>query len=55
MQNEIPNWAITFSNYLDAFGYDNAGLAWGLAHIEDLTPDDHKNIINILTKEDSFQ
>jgi hypothetical protein len=53
MAGEVSTWAVNFSNYLDAFGYDNAGLAWGLAHIEDLTPDDHKNIIDILTKESS--
>jgi hypothetical protein len=51
MAGEVPQWAIVFSKYLDAFGYDNAGLAWGLAHIEDLAPTDHDNIINILTKE----
>jgi hypothetical protein len=51
MSSEVPNWAINFSNYLDAFGFDNGGLAWGLAHIEDLTPEDHQNIINTLTKE----
>ena len=48
---ELTNWAVNFSNYLDAFGFDNGGLAWGLAHADGLTPDDHKNIIDILTKE----
>ena len=55
MASDASDWAINFSNYLDAFGYDNAGLAWGLSHTDGLTPDDHQNIINILTKEDSFQ
>ena len=55
MAGEVSTWALNFSNYLDAFGYDNAGLAWGLAHADGLTPNDHKNIIDILTKEDSFQ
>ena len=55
MAGEVSNWALNFSNYLDAFGYDNAGLAWGLSHTDGLTTDDHQNIINILTKEDSFQ
>jgi hypothetical protein len=51
MASEVSQWAVTFSDYLDAFGFDNAGLAWGLAHTDGLTPDDHKNIINLLTKE----
>jgi hypothetical protein len=51
MSDQVSEWAVNFSNYLDAFGFDNAGLAWGLAHVDDLTPDDHLNIINILTKE----
>jgi hypothetical protein len=51
MASEVSQWAVTFSDYLDAFGFDNAGLAWGLAHTDGLTQDDHKNIINILTKE----
>lgn len=55
MAGEVTEWAINFSNYLDAFGFENAGLAWGLAHADGLTSEDHKNIIQILTKEDSFQ
>lgn len=55
MAGEVTNWSINFANYLDALGFENAGLAWGLAHTDGLTIDDHKNIIEILTKEDSFQ
>jgi hypothetical protein len=36
---ELTNWAVNFSNYLDAFGFDNAGLAWGLSHADGLTPE----------------
>jgi len=51
MSDQVSQWAVNFSNYLDAFGFYNAGLAWGLAHIDELSVDDHQNIINILTKE----
>jgi len=51
MANEVTNWSVVFSKYLDAFGFDNGGLAWGLAHADGLTPEDHQNIIDILTKE----
>lgn len=51
MASQISDWALVFSNYLDAFGFDNAGIAWGLAHTDGLTMDDHKTIIDVLTKE----
>lgn len=46
---ETPRWAIQFSNYLDSFGFENAGLAWGLAHINEFTDDDHEQIRQIIT------
>ena len=49
--DSTPAWALNFSKYLDAFGFDNAPLAWGLAQVSDLTPEQHEDLIGILTKE----
>ena len=48
---EAPRWAINFAKYLDAFGFDNAGLGWGLSHITEFTNEDHDEIIRIVTAE----
>jgi len=48
---QVPKWAVTFSNYLESVGYENAGLAWGMAHAIGLEPQDHDEIIRILTAE----
>jgi hypothetical protein len=48
---DTPRWALQFSKYLDSFGFDNAGVAWGLAHIHDLTDEQHDEVRTLLTKE----
>jgi hypothetical protein len=48
--NSTPAWALNFSKYLDAFGFDYAPLAWGLSQA-DLSDDQHDDLIDILTKE----
>lgn len=48
---QVPQWAVTFAKYLEAVGYENAGLGWGLAHAVGLEKQDHDEIIRILTTE----
>ena len=48
---ETPRWAIQFSKYLDSVSFENAGLAWGLAHIHEFTDEQHEFLRTILTKE----
>jgi hypothetical protein len=48
---ETPRWAIQFSKYIDSVGFDNAGVAWGLAHINDLTDEQHEEVRTLITKE----
>lgn len=48
---DTPRWANNFAKYLDAFGYENAGLGWGLAHIRELSDEDHDAIIQLVTAE----
>lgn len=48
---ETPRWALNFAKYLDSVGYENAGLAWGLSHINEFSDTDHDEIIKILTGE----
>lgn len=48
---ETPGWAVQFSKYLDSFGFENAGIAWGLSHISDFDDQQHEEIRTILTKE----
>jgi hypothetical protein len=45
---ETPRWAVNFSKYLDNVGFENAGLAWGLSHVNEFTDADHDEIIKIL-------
>ena len=50
---DTPRWAIQFSKYLEAFqdDYNYAGVAWGFAHINDLTDEQHEQIRTLITKE----
>jgi hypothetical protein len=50
---DAPRWALQFSKYIDTFqeDYNYAGIAWGLAHIHDLTDEQHEEIRTLLTKE----
>lgn len=48
---QVPQWAVTFAKYLESVGYENAGLGWGLSHASGLEPQDHDEIIRILTTE----
>jgi hypothetical protein len=48
---EVSRWAVNFAKYLDAFGYENAGLGWGLSHISELNDEDHDAIIQLVTAE----
>lgn len=48
---DSPRWVNNFSKYLEAFGFENAGLGWGLSHISDLKDEDHDEIIRIITAE----
>jgi hypothetical protein len=49
-QSSTPAWALNFSKYLDAFGFEYAPLAWGLSRA-DMTDEQHDDFIDILTKE----
>jgi hypothetical protein len=50
---ETPRWTNNFGKYLNALGNENAGLAWGFAHISSLTDEDHNEIIRILTTDNN--
>jgi hypothetical protein len=45
-------WYINFGKYLDNLGFENGALAWELSTMTDLEPEDHDNIIRLITKEE---
>ena len=50
---ETPRWTNNFGKYLTAVGNENAGLAWGFAHISSLKDEDHDEIIRIITTDNN--